>query len=763
MSDPAHQGHRVPRWADLLGVAWIVAAAVAVLGPALAHGSSLGPFDTLSRFGLSYNPRSVVTNSPRGDLVNAMNVWTTLAWRQVHTGQLPLWNPYSAMGMPLAFNWQSAPFSVPALVGYLFPLPLDSTVQSTMTLVIAGTGAYVLARSLRLGVLASAFGATVFELSGAMIGWLGWPHAAVMSWGGWLFAAALLVVRGRRRSLSIALLALVVACAIYAGQPEVLVLLGSAVIIFLVGYIGLRALDRFGGGPVLRPVLDLAFAGAVGLALGAPLVLPGLQLEQVSLRNSIPPDHALPAHNLAYLVFQGYDGLPISGSHWFGYFFYVETAAYIGVIALVMAGLGVAMRWRKPEVPALGAVALVMFAIAYFPPLNTLLDRLPGIGHILWHRSLLPMSFALAILAAQGVHVVVTRWRDTSVQVVAASGFAIAALIIVGLWVLDRGHLSHAQEVLRDRSFTGPMLATLIGLVTVGSLVVLSGRRSHSPDDPSAWRQIGVWAGLVLLLGEAAFLVGAGAPLMQSSSTYFAETPGETALQDTVGDSTVAFGTPTVVCTGLGIIPNVNAVYGIKELALYDPMVPSAYFSSFRDQTGQPAGSLSFYSYCPAINSARLARLYGVGYILVPQGAQGPAGTTFVRNIVGESLYRVPGSSPATAVSTAHPQGVAVPVTHPSPSTWRLVVRTARPENLRLRLTAVPGWQVSIDGRPASARTYQGIMLQVAVPAGTNTVVLHYWPKAFTAGIILGILGLCAIVTAILIEHLWGRRRSPHE
>ena len=52
--------------------------------------------------------------------------WTTLAWTQVHHGQLPLWNPYSGLGMPLAFNWQSAPFGLPALVGYLFPVQMPT-------------------------------------------------------------------------------------------------------------------------------------------------------------------------------------------------------------------------------------------------------------------------------------------------------------------------------------------------------------------------------------------------------------------------------------------------------------------------------------------------------------------------------------------------------------------------------------------------------------------------------------------------------------
>ena len=78
--------------------------------------------------------------------------WSTLAWTQVHHGHLPLWNPYSGLGLPLAFNWQSAVFSLPALIGYLLPLHLAYTAQIIVTLVVAGTGAYALARVLGLGV-----------------------------------------------------------------------------------------------------------------------------------------------------------------------------------------------------------------------------------------------------------------------------------------------------------------------------------------------------------------------------------------------------------------------------------------------------------------------------------------------------------------------------------------------------------------------------------------------------------------------------------
>ena len=59
-----------------------------------------------------------------------------LAWTQVHHGHLPLWNNYEALGMPLAFNWGSGAFSLPALVSYLTPLRVVYWVQILVSLVV---------------------------------------------------------------------------------------------------------------------------------------------------------------------------------------------------------------------------------------------------------------------------------------------------------------------------------------------------------------------------------------------------------------------------------------------------------------------------------------------------------------------------------------------------------------------------------------------------------------------------------------------------
>ncbi len=359
---------------DVGGVLFVVAAAVAVMLPALLHGSALGPYDLLSRYGLTKQSGVMVHNSQTTDLIAQMIPWTSLAWTQVHHGQLPLWNPYNGLGMPLAFNWQSATFGLPTLIGYLAPLRLAYTVQVMVTVVLAGTGTYVLGRVLRLGVVASAMAGVVYELSGTFMGFLGWPIAAVLAWAGWLFTAALLIVRGQRRVRAVVFFAVSVAGAVYAGQPDALVLLAPGLLVFIVVLLGLRARSGGGMGTVLRPVGDLVVASVAGAALAAPLILPGFSLTTGSVFfHAARANGALSAHDVVNLVFQGYNALPVAQGHWFG----VGTSAYVGVIALVLAVTGAVVCRRRPEVLALVGVSLVMAAVVFVPPLASLMNQLP--------------------------------------------------------------------------------------------------------------------------------------------------------------------------------------------------------------------------------------------------------------------------------------------------------------------------------------------------------------------------------------------------
>ena len=770
------------RLPDVLGLAWVLVAAGVIMAPALLHSLTLGPFDQLARLGLSGHAHPAAPhNSQTSDLIREMIPWTDLAWTQVHHGLLPLWNPYSALGGPLAFNWQSATFSLPALLGYLVPVRFDFTVQVLVTLVVAGTGAYVLGRVLRLGPIGAAMGATVFELSGSFSAVLGWPIASVMSWSGWLFALAILVVRGRHRRRHVTLFAVVLALTIYAGEPDTLAVLVVSLAVFMAVFLGIRARRIRATEAVGRPVLDMALGSVAGIGLAAPLLLPAAQLTVGAVRGS-GRHPGFPSYETLHLIFQTFNGLSLAGSgfvagvasgdrfdaHGLGY---ISTAAYIGIIAAVLAVMGVARRRRQPAVVALAVVAFVACCLVYLPPLVSVLNDLPALGEIRWVRSIQLLVFALAILAGVGLDVVVRSKNGHAMRRWLGGGFGAAAILLLVVWFFGRGHLPPVEAHIRAKSFIWPAIEVAIGLAVYGFLVVMSRRH---PDPATRKHPLlgdpGRTAGLALLISSTGLLVALGAPWWSSSSTYLTTTPAEATLQRAVGSSIVGFGNSSCLFPPtLGIQPDVNVAYGVHEFNSYDPLTPQNLYTAWTESTGHaptplgPSYAVPVSLFCPAIRTVADARLFGVGFVLEPHGVKGPAGTVFDKAVGNEELYRVPGASVATlsslgadgALPPVTAAGTPVTVTYPTPTSWKLTTHATTPQVLRLRLTDVPGWHASIDGKPLALTRYNRIMLQARIPAGTHTIELHYWPDAFTAGIAVG----AATVIALLVGNLVLRRR----
>jgi hypothetical protein len=748
----------------VLGVAWTVAAAALVLLPALRPGVSLGPFDLLSRFGLTRQAGAAVHNSVQADQIQQFVPWTSLAWHQVHSGHLPLWDPFNVLGMPLAFNWQSGVFSIPSLVGYLFPVSFAYTAIVLTKLVIAGTGAYVLCRVLRLGPLAAAFGGTAFELSGPMIVHAGWPHTAVTCWAGWILAAGVGLLRQSHRLRNFTMLVLSVGFAVYGGHPESLIAVGVTVVVFVAAYLVARA--RVGGGPVLRPLRDLVVGAVCGFGLGAPLLFPGVQLALTSVRRNGTGTPAFPLSHTPNLLLVGLQGRDFT------------TAAYVGVVVLALAVVGARVAWKRPEVPALAAVAVVSALLTFFSPADSLLHLVPGGRTVAWSRAVMLLGLALAILGAIGLDALVRTARDGLTRDRLAVKWAAGAFGGLGVVVLGLAAASEAgfaPAIARHRgSLVWPAVQAVAGL-GVAALWLWSGRAgAHSPvDEQSRLR----WAPALLLALETGFLLNVGIPSWSVSSTFFATNPAIAALQQTVGTSLVGYAscrslrynTPSE--NEVGIRPNANIGYGVHEMVVYDPILPADYFRAWDAAGGQrtPPSLNQLGIFCAQIATAAQAREFGVRYVLVAPKHHRPKGQVVNVGIVGdERLFFVSGSGPAT-VSPAPPghkplpigaPATLVPVTNPDPASWRLVVNDATASVLRLRLTAVPGWHASIDGHSLALQPWaSGSMLEARVPAGRHVVELHYWPDAFNAGIAVGGAVVVGLVVTISIGAVRGRRR----
>ncbi|MGD0881415.1 MAG: YfhO family protein [Acidimicrobiales bacterium] len=751
-----------PGWADAVGIAWVVLAAVAVLVPALARGGSLGSYDLLGQYGLTAGP-GAVHNRLLVDVIDQMIPWANLAWTQVHNGHLPLWNQYSGLGMPLAFNWQSSVFSVPSLAGYLVPLRLAYTCQVLVTMVIAGAGAYVLGRVLHLGVLASTFAGVAFELSGPFFTWVGWPIASVASWTGWILAGIVLIQRGRHRGRWVVLTGVAVACAVYAGQPDALVVLLLVAGTFAVVSLVVLRLQDGANDSSVRQVAGVASAFVLGALYSAPLLLPGLQLVSGSVRSAngagaLDAQHAFAPSLLV-------NGLTLSLVSFPNLFDFQNGGfQYVGAAAAVLAVAAVVFYARRPYVVALIGVGAVGLLLGYVNPTDVALNALPGLHAVRLPRGNIFLAFAVAALGAVGLQALVRSRRRTEL-VGCGALFVAAGVLLAGVWASGAGRVQ-GFAVLRAGSYLWVAGAIVLGLVAVG--VGLADIGAPTTGDRAGAR---VAVGGLLVVFETAFLVAAGGSVWTSTADGTPPAPAVQRLERIVGPSVVGLGAPDCLplSNQLGISPNANILYGVHELAVYDPMVPRASYSSWTATTGAIAGFPGFSHYCPGVTTAALARLYGVSYVLEPPGAPGPRGGVHVATLDREGLFRIPGAAAAT-VSPLAPggrlpppsaPGRAVAVGHPDPNSWTVTTRAPYAQVLRLRLTGVPGWHATVDGRPLALETFDGIMLQAVVPPGVHHVDVTYWPTRFTLGLVLASVAVALSIVALAWPTVARRLRRP--
>lgn len=788
---------------DAVAIAWVIGAGMLTLGPALHHGLSLGSYDILTRSGLTQVPGVAVRNTVSGDQIAEMIPWSNQAWTQVHHGNIPLWNPLSGLGLPLAFNWQSAAFGLPALVSYLVPLHLAYTAQIIVTLVVAGTGAYALARVLGLGVIACATAGTVYELSGSFMGWLGWPHAAVMSWAGWLFALAILIVRGEHLARYVVAFAVAFALAVYSGEPEIFVILVVSLTVFVLTMLILRFRSEHDSRRALRSLLGLSVAAVAGAALSAPLTLPGLQVLSGSTRSSgsllaaTEVGKSLPPHDLVHLFVQGYNGLPVAGNQVFGDAVYTDTAAYVGLIAVALAVVGVIRGWHRPETVGFVVLTVATLSIVYAPPVEAVFIRMPLVQTIDWHRDLMIVGLGVAIMAGIGMDALVRESRLRSTQSVLAGVLGGGLGLVLALLLAGTSGLTQLDANLRRDSLAWPLVTGGAALVVVILSAVATSRREarqshdtdgtakptpHRPGDKSNEGLVlrfgrpttGQVTGILLLLLETAFLVASGAELWSSSADGLVPTPAVAALVRASGSSTVGFGGFSCYAgpgiSTLGVLPEANILFGLHELNFYDPILPRGYVQSWAELSNSNPGVPIYNSFCPALRTSSEARRYGVQFVLEPDGAAGPVGAVFDEKIGNEDLYRIPHSTDAVLIPSTSPGrlpaadtlGTPVTVLHPSPSSLKITTSSKRDQVLRLRVTDEPGWHATIDGRPLELEPFAGVMLQARIPAGHHVIQLRYWPTLFTIGLIVA--GICVLLFVSYFVVIWViGRRGPRD
>lgn len=738
------------RRGDVAGVGSLVALALAFLSPAIKDGQSFGGFDfdtSLTPFGSGVY--SVIHSVTNGDAVSQMVAWNDLSWRLIHAGHFPMWNQFSALGMPQFLNFESSVLSLPDLVSYLVPVRFAFLVVVFVKLLIASTGAYYFARALGCRPLSATLAGVAFMFAGAFSSWLTWPLSDVLAWSGWICALGLCCVRPTGKYRHVVGLAIAVAFSIYGGFPEANVMLVLAISCLVVVAV---LLAKFQRRVIAPPGLLRASVGSVlGGLLAAPLWFPGLQVISVSHRTAEGSYHGLPTRAMALFFSQGYYNLPDGPNHLYllSQFRYYEAVTYVGVIAVVLAVVGIGTSYRRPVVLGLTVALALSIAMTYEPytfhPLQSLVNSTPELKLIRFERMRTVTAFLVAMLAAIGLEQLLHPVRVASTRRWFIVG-AVGSAIVVAYLDLNSA-LEPAVRHMRFAALVWPTLCVLLCLgVACYFWIAERARSGNFERAKSGSRGVAVIA-VALAVTEAAFLFFAGVGIASYSKPFFETTPAIAQLKGIVGDSLVGLNGGNVTKVrdfkDVGFYPNVNIGYSVRIFGVHDPMVPLAYFTSWPIQKAAPF-QFGVGLFVPDINSVALAKRYGIGYVLTKPGIAVPAGMTTVAVIAGETLSRVPDSATFSFLSGGRDRVLSV--TSNGDGAWK--IETAGPSSgtLALRVTKEPGFEATIDGRPLSLSSLDDVMFEARIPSGQHTITLTYLPARFELGLVAAIAALIAML-----------------
>lgn len=344
------------------------------------------------------------------------------------SGQIPWWNPFEGIGVPLAGEMQSAAFFPPIL---LLQLPNGVLFFHLFLQIMAGVCTYLLLRRLGVSDLAAVAGGMVFELNGTFA----WLANAVVNPIPFLPLLLLGIELAREpspksRRIGSLCIALSIPLSLYAGFPETAFIDG-----LLAAAWSLFRLAQIRGRAILDFLSNVSFGVVAGVLLAAPIVIAFIDyLLQADIGGhaglfshvSLPPS-AIPQIVTPYVygsLFE-YPG-PSLGPIW------SNVGGYLGsaVSFFVIIGL-LGRRERGLRLLLCAWMAIALTRTFGFTPAVNLVNVIPGISSVAFYRYAPPSwELGAAILAAFAIDDFSLRSRS-SVPVVGSALFA--ACLAVGL------------------------------------------------------------------------------------------------------------------------------------------------------------------------------------------------------------------------------------------------------------------------------------------------------------------------------------------
>jgi hypothetical protein len=662
----------------------------------------------------------------------------------LHANELRLWNPYLLCGLPTTADPMVHPFYPPNLVLHrIFTPDAAYELGALLHLFFSGVAMYALLRSVGRSTAAAVAGGLVWMLGGYQAMWFSTSILAGVSVFGPL-ALALLLRGAADQNLT---------GAVYAGALMGLAILGShpqhAVLFFflLLAWSGV-ALRRSGAGLRFSFTFLYLFA-AISAGIGMVEILARLDSIENGYRD--PAYDQLSLYAEPWQLLSYVSGLVLGKVYFPGPAWEPEFAVYAGLTATAAAGLALFRHHREPDVRIAGIAGLLALATAFALPLAWIYFKIPLLNLSPPSRMLFVAAFCVAFLAGRGVDTLLGSPGRTWASLAGATGAFVAALAI---------------GIGPARLRNGAAVETALGFALVAAAAFLAGR----------FRRAALACGLAALLFELL------PPFIQtnyhSDSGLLSQTPevlrrarGEwrtTGLLGTSAPSTRSEQWGNDLVTG----NNLLALYGAENIGGFEAVIPRSYviFADTAKAAVSPAGrTLQFTRFDSALVNATSLR-----YVLLPPALRLPPRFRKLEDAGSVSLFENPAALPrarlASRIRSAATSDEAefalhdplfdpaketiVETDHPLPTsadgevTWtrrggdssELAVNSKEPSVLVVSDVDYPGWEATVDGRPAPIRRADVAFRAVEVPAGAHRVEFTFRPSFARTGLAASIL-----------------------
>ncbi|MCB9438106.1 MAG: oligosaccharide flippase family protein [Anaerolineales bacterium] len=764
---------------------------------------------------------SVPHNALLSDLVLQNYQWKHFIRQNISDGEIPLWQSNQLAGTPFLANGQHSmlyPFSI---LYYVLPLASAYGWFAVSQLWLAGLWMYVFICGIGLGRPAGAIAGIILQLSSFFV--VSTVHPMIQAGAVWLPLILLMVEYTiQRRSFIGGKPAMLPWVLIGAGALAMSALAGHIEITYytlllMAFYAGFRLLLQWrqqGRGWVLGTGAMIALMVVLGLTIGAVQFLTTIEAANNSFRASRPnssfatvQSYALPyRHVLKFLMPDVYgnpaDHAYIDVFEWervevknlwsnriprktdtdFGIKNYVEGGAYIGILPLILAALG--LFWYRPTDPTrppyrliFGVMALVAASFMFGTPTYALLYyAFPGVDQL--HtpfRWLWAFTLCLSVFAAFGMEALQQRPAPKRLSLAVIGAGVTLLMGLVGSRLLyepiaplvERLYtgLAKANDAFPDaHSFYSYEFwnALLLGLLLTASGVVLFWRGKR-------WQWMA--GGLIVI---DLFIAGYNFNPAAKTAWLNFTPPSIVWLQDQMASE----GPFRIQAYDWGEKPldaNSGWRYGLQDVRGYD----SLFSADYADVMGQvaPQGGLDanridpiLYNNPAALNNPLLDQL-NVRYIItdwIIRPEDGVEGYQEVYVDAGVRIYENLEALPRAYTTDATGTIQAATITQYDDTEVRVDAVLAAPALLVLADNYDAGWRAFVKPKGAADDQEREVEIEqvvanqrgVQLDAGEWTVRFKYSPRSFQLGAFTSfVAGMMAIFLALV--WLWQTFVSP--